>query len=149
MNYHKGKDGSLKPIKIDFYQWIRSIFDKPLYERTGEYPWENKPLPETPKIREQPKESIIQKQVPLKSDYSLSELNYLMERYPTYIGPTESELEQISRSQNRSPRRKSRSRSQNRSPRRKSRSRSQNRSPRKKSRSRSRNKLPRKRSHTP
>src|SRR5437763_13494766 len=76
MNYHKGKDGSLKPIKIDFYQWIRSIFDKPLYERTGEYPWENKPLPETPKIREQLKESIIQKQVPLKSDYSLSELNY-------------------------------------------------------------------------
>ncbi len=119
MNYHKGKDGSLKPIKIDFYQWIRSIFDKPLYERTGEYPWENKPLPETPKIREQPKESIIQKQVPLKSDYSLSELNYPMERYPIYIGPTESELEQISRSQNRL-----RSRSRNRSPRRKSRSRS-------------------------
>ena len=38
MNYHKGKDRSLKTIKIDFYQWIRSIFDKPLYERTGEYP---------------------------------------------------------------------------------------------------------------
>ena len=116
LNYHKGKDGSLKLIKIDFYQWIRSIFDKSLYERTGEYPWENKPLPKTPIIQEQPKESIIQKQVPLRSDYLLSELNYPMERYPTYIGPTESELEQISRSQNRSPRRKSRSRSRNRSP---------------------------------
>ena len=120
MNYHKGKDGSLKPIKTDFYQQIRSIFDKSLYERTGEYPWENKPLPETPIIQEQPKESTIQKQVPLRSDYLLSELNYLMERYPTYIGPTELELEQISRSQNKSPRRKSRSRSQNRSPRKKS-----------------------------
>src|SRR5947207_12438872 len=113
---------------------------KTIYERTREYPWENKPLPETPKIREQPKESIIQKQVPLKPDYSLSELNYPMERYPTYIGPTESELEQISRSQNRSPRRKSRSRSRNKSPRRKSRSRSRNESPRRKSRSRLRNK---------
>jgi len=107
MNYHKGKDGSLKPIKIDFYQWIRSIFDKSLYERTGEYPWENKPLPETPIIQEQPKKSTIQEQVPLRFNYSLSELNYPMERYPTYIGPTESELEQISRSQNRSPRPKS------------------------------------------
>ena len=63
-----------------------------------------------------------------------------MERYPTYIGPTESELEQISKSQNRSPRRKSRSRS---------RSRSRNRSPQRKSRSRSQNRLPQKRSHTP
>src|SRR5204862_3149208 len=99
---------------------------------------ENKPLPE---IREQPKESIIQKQVPLKSDYSLSELNYPMKRYPTYIGPTESELEQISRSQNRSPRPKSRSRSRNRLPRKKSRSKSRNRSPRRKSRSRSQNRL--------
>ena len=106
MNYHKGKDGSLKPIKIDFYQWIRSIFDKSLYERTGEYPQENKPLPETPIIQEQPKKSTIQEQVPLRSDYSLSELNYPKERYPTYIGPTESELEQISRSQNRSLRKK-------------------------------------------
>src|SRR2546421_2302726 len=72
-----------------------------------------------------------------------------MERYPTYIGPTESELEQISRSQNRLPRRKSRSRSRNRSPRRRSRSRSRNRSPQRKSRSRSQNRLPQKRSHTP
>ena len=38
MNYQKGKDGSLKPIKTDFYQWIRSIFDKSLYERTCKYP---------------------------------------------------------------------------------------------------------------
>src|SRR3990170_682437 len=56
MNYHKRKDGSLRPIKIDFYQWIRSIFNKPLYERTGKHPWENKPLPKTLKLQEQPKE---------------------------------------------------------------------------------------------
>src|ERR1041384_3666028 len=93
MNYQEGRDES---IKADFYQWIRSIFNKSLYERTGEYPWENKPLPEAPKIQEQPKEPTIQERIPF--NYSLSELNYPMERYPTYIGPTESELEQMSRS---------------------------------------------------
>ena len=137
MNLHKGTHGSLKSIKIDFYQWIRSIFNKPLYERTGKYPWENKTLPEIPKLQEQPKELIIQKQGQSEFNYPiytrLSELNYPMERYPTYIGPTESELEKMSRSRTRSSQRKSRSRSRTRSPRRKSRSRSRTRSPRKRS----------------
>ena len=102
MNLHKRKDRSLKPIKLDFYQWIRLIFNKSLYERMGKHPWENKPLPEIPKSQEQSEKLITQEQRQLKFNYpiytGLSELNYPMERYPTYIGPIESELEKISRS---------------------------------------------------
>ena len=48
MQRYELPDGTSTSEKLEFYKWIRQIFDAPLQIRTGRFPWENKELPSIP-----------------------------------------------------------------------------------------------------
>ena len=80
--------------KYHFYEWIKELFNKDEYQRTGKRPWDDKPLPVIPK-----QESTIKNEEDQwrNQDQGLYYKNTFDQvnnyYYPEYKGPSESEIE--------------------------------------------------------